>query len=140
MKKYTQEECYRILYDREIKRLIVTELRPDGIHRDKWSRIANKFAVQNTWELFNNQKDLHSDIELLFCKPLKDYRAVITNLDVIKIVMSKHFGKEVLWIETTPLEVRFHFDRERYLSDSISCSYDELLNNFNVKLNKPKEI
>lgn len=138
-KKYTQEECYRIIYDKQMKRLVVVELRPDGMHPDKWSRVANKFAVQNTWELFNNQEDLSNNIELLFCKPLKGYKSYITNLEAARIIMSKHFAKEITWIEVTPLDVKFHLDRERYLSKTINCTYEELLSDFNIKLNKPEE-
>ena len=68
MRKYTQEECYKILYDYEMKRLTAVELRPDGIHPSKWSRLANISAVKHTWELFNKQEKIPDDIDLIYTK------------------------------------------------------------------------
>jgi len=72
--RYTQEECYKILYDREKERIMSLRHRPstpftDKLNAqsiDKISRVANIFAVQNTWELFNNQDELPDDIVYSF--------------------------------------------------------------------------
>ena len=46
----TQRTIYNNVYINKKKQLII-----EGVGADKASRIANKFAVQNTWELYNDQ-------------------------------------------------------------------------------------
>jgi len=139
MIKYTQAECYRIAYELKIRKLMIVELKPDGIPVDRWSRIANIAAVRNTWWLFNNQHSIPTNTEILYTKPLAKKPKYVNTAEASMIV--SNFNKvEILWTELTPDIVVFHLDNERYLGKTIKYSYQELKDKFNIIILQPRNV